>query len=526
MKRKLSLVSACDRSKNDSEVFIRVIRINYIAGVMKKGVQLITYVDRIGCQNIAELHDFVKSKLNGAISGIHILPFYYPIDGEDAGFDPIDHLQVDSRLGTWDDIKDLSSSVGVMADMIVNHVSALSPQFKDYMQKGEESDFAPMFLSYDKVFKNGATEEELVQIYRPRPGFSFTPMRINGSQNKKLIWTTFTQNQVDIDVHSEAGQQYLENILDTFQKAGVAMIRLDAAGYAVKKRGTSCFMIEETFEFIAALAKKAHNRKMDVLVEIHSYYKTQIEIAKRVGYVYDFALPVLVLDVIYNQRAENLLKWLEVSPRNAFTVLDTHDGIGVIDVASENGKPGLIPDNDLDQIVEEIHVRSKGKSRKATGVAASNLDLYQVNCTYFEALGSDAYSYLIARAIQFFCPGIPQVYYVGLFGDENDMELLSKTNVGRDINRHYYTHEEVERKLKSPIVRKLLELMTLRNTHASFHGEFDMSASSSSRLILSWANGSSVSRLDLNLDDWSVEIQYANEENVGTIHFDEFLIEA
>ena len=45
---------------------------------------------------------------------------------------------------------------------------------------------------------------------------------------------------------------------------------------------------------------------------------------------------------------------------------------------------------------------------------------HQYNCTYFSALSGDAKQYLLCRAIQFFTPGIPMVYYVGLFAGRND----------------------------------------------------------------------------------------------------------
>lgn len=487
---------------------------------MKNKIQLITYVDRIGCNSLKELKEMVDNDLHGLFGGIHILPFFYPFDGEDAGFDPIDHTLVDSRIGDWTDIKKLSSSVDIMADMIVNHVSAQSEQFLDYKKKGNHSEYASMFLTYDKVFPDGALENDLVGIYRPRPGFSFTPMEI-GKEGRKLIWTTFTSNQVDIDVTSDAGKDYLERILDTFYSAGVKIIRLDAAGYAIKKKGTSCFMIDETFEFIAQLSQQAKEYGIDVLVEIHSYYKTQIEIAGKVGFVYDFALPVLVLDTLFNKNSLNLRKWLEISPRNAFTVLDTHDGIGVIDVASENGSAGLIPDEVLDKIVSKIHENSEGRSLKATGAAASNLDLYQVNCTYFEALGKNELSYLMARAIQFFVPGIPQVYYVGLFGDENDMELLSKTNVGRDINRHYYSKGEIKLKLETPMIRKLKEMMIFRNTHPAFEGDFEVMRTSEGILHLMWTNENNQAQLYINLAENEMQIDYSQHEGKNSISFDE-----
>jgi sucrose phosphorylase len=472
-------------------------------------IQLITYADRMGTPSLKELRELMQTELEGLFGGLHLLPFFDPIDGEDAGFDPIDHTRVDPRLGDWEDIRLLGQDLVLMGDVIVNHMSAQSLQFKDYLERGEASEFSTLFLTFDKVFPTGAAGEDLLRIYRPRPGFPFTKFRLKDGE-QRLIWTTFTSNQVDIDVNSRAGNLYLETILDTYEKAGIRMIRLDAAGYAIKKQGTSCFMIDETFEFIADFEEKAGKRGMEVLVEIHSHYQTQIEIASRVGYVYDFALPVLVLDCLYNRNASNLKKWIGIRPTNTVTVLDTHDGIGIVDVASEGEKPGLIPDQVLDGIVETMHSRNEGRSLKATGSAASNLDLYQVNCTYFEALGKNEKEYLIARAIQFFLPGIPQLYYVGLFGDENDMELLARTGVGRDINRHYYTRDEIRNKLKTPLVRNLSRLMRFRNSHPSFEGEFQLLDTEDFRIALRWDRDQDWSILNIDLTDMHAEMTYSD----------------
>jgi len=453
--------------------------------MMDNKAQLITYVDRLGCNNMTELNALMGGELKGLFGGIHLLPFFYPIDGEDAGFDPIDHLSIDPRLGNWSDMVELGQQVEIIADLIVNHVSAKSKRFKDYLQKGEKSEYANLFLSYDKVFPEGATEKELLSIYRPRPGLPFTAFKFDDGFSK-LIWTTFTGNQIDIDVNSSEGVGYLEEILSTFQRVGIKMIRLDAAGYAIKRKGTSCFMIPETFYFIDQLTEKARNRGIEVLVEIHSHYKTQIGIAKKVDYIYDFALPVLVLDSIFNQEATNLKRWLEIGPRNAFTVLDTHDGIGIVDVASDGEYAGLIDGERLDRIVEQIHVNTRGQSEKATGAAASNLDLYQVNSTYYDALARNDQHYLLARAIQFFAPGIPQIYYVGLLAGENDMDLLAATNVGRDINRHYYTREELNQALQKTVVVRFKELILFRNLHPAFNGNMVIHPSDAHTLIVSW----------------------------------------
>jgi sucrose phosphorylase len=225
-------------------------------------------------------------------------------------------------------------------------------------------------------------------------------------------------------------------------------------------------------------------------VEIHSYYQKQIEIARQVDWVYDFALPPLVLHALFQRDPNPLARWLAISPRNSVTVLDTHDGIGVIDVgADSDGNPGLLTPAEIDNLVETIHQRSRGQSKQATGAAANNLDLYQVNCTFIDALGGRETEYLIARALQFFAPGIPQVYYVGLLGGRNDMELLARSGVGRDINRHYYQTEEIQSALAYPMVQKQIELMRIRNTHPAFAGEVRVDVPADHAIQITWTLG-------------------------------------
>ena len=459
---------------------------------MKNKVQLITYADRLGGSDIKALHRLLQGPLTGLFGGVHILPFYYPIHGADAGFDPIDHTKVDPCLGSWSDVKELGQHIDLMADLIVNHVSSSSPQFLDYSEKGDASIYKDLFLTMGSIFPNGATEGDLLTIYRPRPGLPFSYATLKNHQ-KRLLWTTFSRQQIDINVSHSQGKAYLQSVLETLHDNDVRMVRLDAVGHAVKKPGTSCFMIPETFAFIQELTRQAAALDMEVLVEIHSHFRRQIEIARQVDRVYDFALPPLVLHAIFNHTARYLKQWLEISPRNAVTVLDTHDGIGVIDIGADStnseDRPGLVPARELDDLVERIHTNSNGQSRQATGAAASNLDLYQVNCTFYDALGRNDHDYLLARAIQFFAPGVPQVYYVGLLAGENDMSLLAKSGVGRDINRHFYSPDEVEEGIRRPVVQSLFELIRFRNLHPAFNGSFSMPANGDSGIALRWDKG-------------------------------------
>ena len=468
---------------------------------MKNQPQLIAYVDRLPGGTFRDLQRLLDGPLRGAFGGVHVLPFFHPIDGADAGFDPIDHTQVDSRLGTWDDVAALAARTEVMADVIVNHVSRHSPQFRDFDDQGAASPFAGMFLTYAHVFGDGAREADLLALNLIRADLPFTAHRTARGETV-LLWTTFTSEQIDIDVLHPEGHRYLESVLIRLHDAGIRAIRLDAVGFAIKKAGTSCFMIPETFAFISGLTQRARELGLDVLVEVHGHYEDQIAVARRVDWIYDFALPPLILHTLYTGDATALKHWLEIRPRNAITVLDTHDGIGVHDVDADprRGKTaGLLPREDILRVVETIHERSHGQSRRASGGSASNVDVHQINCTFYDALGRCDDEYRVARAIQCFVPGIPQIYYVGLLAGGNDMELLARTRVGRDINRHYYSHDELTRELERPVVRELIELLRFRNSHDAFSGTFVMSPSPADTLRLEWRHGGAWARLDVDL---------------------------
>ncbi|MEP7036568.1 MAG: sucrose phosphorylase [Dermatophilaceae bacterium] len=464
----------------------------------RQNVQLIAYADRFG-GSLPGLHEILNGPLAGLFAGVHLLPFFTPFDGADAGFDPVDHCEVDLRLGSWHDVRALAGDYKLMFDLIVNHVSAESVEFRDVVARGDDSPYAGMFLTMSDVYPDGAGEDELAGIYRPRPGLPFTTLRLG--ERRRLVWTTFTGAQIDLNLANPTGRAYLNRVLLALAGGGASMVRLDAVGYAIKTPGTSSFMTAHTMEFITELTARARELGVQVLVEIHGHYERQIAIGSAVDRVYDFALPPLLLHGLFTGDAAPLRRWLEVRPVNAVTVLDTHDGIGVIDVGPDqmgDGRPGLLTLAQVDALVEGIHVRSGGQSRQATGWAASNVDVYQVNCTYYDALGRDDAAYLLARAVQFFTPGIPQVYYVGLLAGHNDMDLLARSGVGRDINRHNYVRDEIDRDLARPVVIALVALIRFRNGHPALAGRC-LAGGEGSRLTLTWTAGEHSASLDADL---------------------------
>lgn len=372
--------------------------------------------------------------------------------------------------------------------------------------KGEASEHAPLFLDVDTYLRRNNTDDQaLAATYRPRPTPPYTEYRYADGSTHRL-WTTFTSQQIDLDFTHEATRDLIRSFITKLTDNGVRLLRLDAAGYIVKKPWTTSFLIPETFELMRSL-KDEVPAGTEVLAEVHDIYQIQQQlIAEHVtDWVYDFALPILTLHAICSADARNLKNWISIRPTNAITTLDTHDGIGVGDAK------GLMTDDEAAYTIAEIHRHGGNDSMRASGANAENLDIYQTNTTYYSALSENDDAYLTARAIQFFIPGIPQVYYVGLLAGKNDMALLERTNHGRDINRHDYTTEEIAQEVQRPVVQRLLALMRFRNTHPAFNGTFTLLPSDAHTLNLQWELDHSVCIAHIDLAARKVVVDYTHQ---------------
>lgn len=456
------------------------------------GVDLLVYADRLG-GDLARLRAVLDGPLRD-FDGVHILPFFVPFDGADAGFDPIDHASVDPRLGEWDDVRAISERRAVTADLVVNHVSSASAEFVDWLALGVDSEYDGMFLTFDTVFPDGADEAGITGFYRPRPGLPFTAYRL-ADGTRRLVWTTFMPGQVDLDIADDRALAYLRRVLATLRAGGVTTVRLDAVGYAVKTPGTDSFMTSETLAFVSEIVAVARGEGLRVLVEVHAHYSQQLAIAPLVDEVYDFALAPVLLHSLGTGTSDRLEEWLRIRPSNALTVLDTHDGIGIIDAGPGAGLPGLIDEHEMADIFARAAEATGGDSEVASVIPAWMSIPHQINATFFSVLGGDATAYLLCRAVQLWLPGRPQLYYVGLLAGLDDMELFRRTGQGRDVNRHRYDAAELADAMASEVTRAQLALVRMRSTHSAFGGDFGYRVAADGSVELSWTRGDAIAQL-------------------------------
>ena len=462
---------------------------------------LITYSDSMG-KNLKELEEILDRYFQKAVAGVHILPFF-PSSG-DRGFAPMDYHKVDAAFGDWSDIERLSDKYYLMFDYMINHISAQSSYYRDFLEKKDASAYRGLFIRYKDFWENGEpTEEQVDAIYKRKPRAPYVEARFADGSSEK-VWCTFDEEQIDINCKTETARTFIRDNLQTLCGHGAAMIRLDAFAYATKRAGSGCFFLEpDVWELLGECEKLVEPYGVELLPEIHEHYTMQKRIAEKDYYVYDFALPMLLLNALYYGQGRYLKNWLTICPRKQFTTLDTHDGIGVVDVKD------LLPDQEIERTKEDIFQFGANVKKIYNTAAYNNLDIYQVNCSYYSALGDDDEAYLLARAVQFFAPGIPQVYYVGLLAGKNDLKLLEETKIGRNINRHYYDAKEVEKEVQRPVVQKLLKLMEFRNSHPAFDGEFILEPCAEDELRILRNRGDTWARLSANLKKKTYEVSYS-----------------
>ncbi|MCP4397025.1 MAG: sucrose phosphorylase [bacterium] len=479
---------------------------------VKNQVQLITYPNSLGGDLKTLNSVLLKHFADIFQGGIHILP-PFPSSG-DRGFAPLTYLEIEPGFGDWGDIRRIGENFDVLLDLMVNHISRQSPFFQDFLKKGDKSKYADLFITLEKIWPDGKPVAEDIEKIFLRRDEPFSTFRIEESGEEIEVWTTFGKTdpseQIDMDVNSAVMRKLLTDFLENFSRNNVKIVRLDAVGYVVKKAGTSCFFVEpEVYQFLDWITELAHSLSIELLPEVHSHYTTQFKLAEHGQWIYDFILPYSILAALIDKNSAKLREYLKIRPQKQFTMLDCHDGVPV-----KPDMDGLVNTNEARKVVDTCVQRGSNLSLiySEKHKDPDGFDVHQIRGTYYSMLDCDDDAYLAARAIQFFAPGIPQVYYVGLLAGENDVENVKKTGDGREINRHNFSVAEIEESLQKPVVQRLMKLIRFRNTYAAFQGSFEVLDSSDTQIILAWTKDETNCRLSVDLDSYRSTIEYRGSD--------------
>lgn len=294
--------------------------------------------------------------------------------------------------------------------------------------------------------------------------------------------------QMDLNIRSPLVWQFYDDTLKTLAGYGARIVRLDAFAYAPKAVGEKNFLNEPgTWDLLAKVDELAKKYDLDLLPEIHASYGEKIyEKIARKGYMtYDFFLPGLLIDAFEHKNADYLRRWageIQAGGLRVVNMLGCHDGIPLLDLK------GLMPDERIQGLIDAVVARG-GYVKDLHG--AKNM-YYQVNATYYSALGEDDAKMALARAIQMFMPGKPQVWYLDLFCGKNDHEAVRRAGPGghKEINRTNIPPEAIDGLLRNPCVLEQLDLLRLRSTHPAFGFDSELEiGGEGSTLELTWRKG-------------------------------------
>lgn len=464
--------------------------------------QLITYPDSLG-GSIPALNDLLGSELSGVFGGgVHLLP-PFP-SSADRGFAPLRYDQVSPEFGRWNDLQELGKLGPLTLDVMVNHISRMSPEFQQFTQSGLASESADMFMRPDKLWPNGEVPQaEIDLLFLRKPKNPFLDVSIADGGATQRVWATFGSSeseseQIDLDWTSPLTLAQYDSWFESIADAGASEVRLDAVGYVAKRRGSSCFMIEpETWEVLELLARLADQYGLTVLPEIHATPEVVDKITAQGYPIYDFQLPGLMVDALNTTDATTLVGHIKALPANSVTTLDTHDGIPI--------QPDLVdvlPRCQLIDLTADLVSRGANVNRilgaKERGI---DFDAHQVNISYLDAAGGPD-QLVAARAIQLFSPGRPQVYYQGLLGGKNDLDAVKQTGEGRSINRTNFSLDEAKGALGTEVCRRQIRLVQLRSEHPAFQAERPTTEQQSlSSFTMRWEHQGAYCQLQIDLAD-------------------------
>lgn len=445
--------------------------------VTEKDAILITYGDQISEEDVPPLQsltEVLNAYTRDALSSVHILPFF-PYSSDD-GFSVIDYAQVDPALGYWENVESLGENFRLMFDAVINHISQHSEWFQGYLRDD------PRYTNYFITVEPGT---DISQVTRPRAKPLLTSVQT--PTGEKLVWTTFSPDQIDLNFSAPEVLIEIIKILLLYVEKGAEIIRLDAIAYAWKKPGTTCIHLEEVHRLIQLfrLVLDLATPNTIIITETNVPHEENISYFgdgfNEAQMVYQFPLPPLTLHTFITEDSTHLSNWaadLEAPTEETtfFNFLASHDGIGVRPVE------GILNQGETEAIIERVAAHGGHVSYKTNPDGSESA--YELNISYFDALsdpnGSEspalqARRFLASQAIMLSLQGVPGIYIHSLFGSRNYHQGVEKTGQYRSINREKFVRTALENELNNPeslrhkVFFPYLDLLEKRAAHPSFH---------------------------------------------------------
>jgi len=444
--------------------------------ISEKTSLVICYGDSVYSKNkksIKVFLNFFQKKLKNYFNIIHFLPFYP--SSSDSGFAVKDHYKVENKLGSWSDIKNVSKSSDVMADMVINHSSARGFWFKNFLKKKEPG--KDYFLTVNSKFNTS-------KVVRPRDHKLLKKIKI--FKKSDYLWRTFSPDQIDLDFKNPSVLIQFIKIMIHLINNGVTIFRLDAIAYLWKENGSKCINLKQTHEIIKLLRNIINllNIQTTIITETNLPEKENLSYFGKndeANWIYNFSLPPLLIHAFLFENSSYLNKWSRNLPstkkENCYlNFIGSHDGIGI------RPTEGLLNEKTLNNFL--MRLKKNGSKFSYRKVQNKTKKVYEANITVFDALKKSDYDkegkfylerYISAHAIMISFEGIPAIYFNSIFGTSNDEAKFIITGNNRDVNRYRWNLKNISNKLRNQKTKQsifynsICSLLDIRRKQKAFH---------------------------------------------------------
>ena len=441
----------------------------------EEDIIMITYGDSVIDEDerpLVTLNKFMHRYCKNTINNVHILPFF-PYSSDD-GFSVIDYSTVNEALGSWDDIEAIAKDYGLMTDLVINHCSARSVWFDNFVKgEGPGSDF---FFTADPA-------DDLSLVTRPR----VSPLlrETETADGTKYVWCTFSHDQVDFDFRNPKVLLAFIDIIKLYIDKGAKIFRLDAVAFLWKIVGTNSINLFQTHEVIRLIRTLIEHVDPSIIIITETNIPNRENLtyfgnANEAHAIYNFSLPPLLVNTLVSGDCTYLKSWMISMPpaQNGtayFNFIASHDGIGL------RPAEGLLSEEEISDLVHAMQHFGGKVSWRASEHGQQKP--YEINITLFDALqgtikGPDKYQvdrFICAHAIMLGMEGIPGIYIHSLLGTSNDYEKVANTGQNRSINRKRWDFNELEALLDSPfsqhhkVLTRISQLIRIRKAQPAFH---------------------------------------------------------
>ena len=444
--------------------------------ISEKTSLVISYGDNIYSSQSSSMKIFQKffqKNLEKLFDTIHFLPFYP--SSSDSGFAVKDHYQIDKKIGNWSDLKKISKSKKIMADVVINHASARGLWFKNFLKRKKPG--KDYFLTVNSKFNTS-------KVVRPRDHKLLKKIKI--FEKNDYLWRTFSPDQIDLNFKNPSVLLRFIKIIIHLINNGVTIFRLDAIAYLWKQNGTKCINLSQTHEIIKLL------RVVTSLLNVQTLIITETNLPEKenlsyfgknneANWVYNFSLPPLLIHAFLFENSSYLNQWSRKLPSTKhgncyLNFIASHDGIGI------RPTEGILNEKTLGSFLKRL--KKNGSKFSYRKVQNKSKKVYEANITVFDALRKSDFDpkglfflerYVSAHAIMISFEGIPAIYFNSLFGKSNDEAKYIITGNNRDVNRYKWNFNNITTKLRdkkskqSIFYRNIGALLEIKRKQKAFH---------------------------------------------------------